>query len=87
LGASVPQMWLLLSKDFVGLVLLSCIIASPIAFYFLDNWLQKYSYRITMGPDIFLLAAAMAIMLTLLTVSFQAIRAALKNPADSLRTE
>jgi len=80
-------MWLLLSKDFVGLVLLSCIIASPIAFYFLDNWLQKYSYRITMGPDIFLLAAAMAIMLTLLTVSFQAIRAALKNPADSLRTE
>jgi len=87
LGASVPQLWMLLSKDFLLLVGLSCAIASPIALYFLHNWLQQYDYRISIGSDVFVLASATAILITLLTVSFQAIRAALANPVESIRTE
>jgi putative ABC transport system permease protein len=87
LGASVAQVWLLLSKDFIILVLISCIIASPIALYFLNNWLQKYNYRITIGPGVFVLSAIAAIIITLVTISFQAIKAALTNPVKSLRSE
>ena len=87
LGASVSQLWLLLSRDFLVLVLLSCVVASPIAYYFLDQWLHKYSYRISIGPGVFLIAAVMAIAITLVTVSFQAIRGALVNPTQSLRSE
>jgi putative ABC transport system permease protein len=77
----------LLSKDFLLLVLISCIIASPIAFYFLHGWLQQYDYRISIGAGVFLLAAGMAILITVLTVSFQAIKAAMANPVKSIRTE
>jgi len=87
LGATVSQVWLLLSKDFVFLVVISCMIASPLAFYFLQNWLQKYEYRTNMAPWIFAAAAAGALIITLLTVSFQAIKAAIANPVTSLRTE
>ncbi len=87
LGATVSQVWLLLSKDFIVLVLISCVIASPVALYFLQNWLLKYSYRINIGAGVFLLAAAMAIIITLVTISFQAIKAAVANPVKSLRTE
>jgi len=77
----------LLSKDFIVLVVISCLIASPVAFYFLQNWLLKYSYRISIGTGVFILAASMAIIITLVTISFQAIKAALANPVKSLRTE
>ncbi len=87
LGASVAQVWLLLSKDFIMLVLISCLIASPLALYFLKEWLQKYDYRITIGPGVFVLSAAAAILITLITISFQAIKAALMNPVKSLRSE
>jgi putative ABC transport system permease protein len=87
LGASAPQIWLLLSWDFLLLVLVSCLVASPVAFYFLQNWLQKYTYRITITGMVFLLAALVAIAITLITISFQAIRAAMANPASSLRSE
>ncbi|MBD1394234.1 ABC transporter permease [Mucilaginibacter glaciei] len=87
LGAKVSQLWLLLSKDFILLVVVSCVIASPLAFYFLQNWLQKYDYRITIGPGIFILSAAIAIAITLVTISFQAIKAAIANPVKSLKTE
>jgi putative ABC transport system permease protein len=87
LGASVLQVWLLLSKDFIALVLLSCVIATPIAFYFLHNWLQKYAYRISIGAGVFIIAAGMAILITLVTISFQAIKAAIANPVNSLRSE
>jgi putative ABC transport system permease protein len=87
LGASVAQVWLLLSKDFIMLVLISCVIASPVALYFLSNWLQKYNYRITIGPGVFILSAIVAIIITLATISFQAIKAALTNPVKSLRSE
>ncbi len=87
LGASVAQVWLLLSRDFIVLVMISCVIASPIALYFLHGWLQKYDYRISIGPGVFALSALAAFMITLITISFQAIRAALTNPVKSLRSE
>lgn len=87
LGATVTQVWVLLSKDFIVLVLISCVIASPVALYSLQSWLLKYSYRITIGPGVFILSAAAAIVITLLTISFQAIKAALANPVRSLRSE
>ena len=87
LGASVSQVWVLLSKDFMLLVVISCLIASPIALYFLRGWLQQYDYRISIGVDVFLFSALAAIGITLVTVSTQAIRAALANPVKSIRTE
>jgi len=87
LGASVPEIWMLLSRDFILLVSLSCVIASLLAFNFLQQWLLKYDYRISMGPWIFIGSALIAILITLVTISFQAIRAALMNPVMSLRSE
>jgi putative ABC transport system permease protein len=87
LGASVTQVWQLLSKEFIVLVLISCLIASPIALYFLQGWLMQYSYRISIGPWVFVMAALAAIIITILTISFQAIKAALANPVKSLRSE
>jgi ABC-type antimicrobial peptide transport system permease subunit len=87
LGASVSQLWLLLCKDFIFLISISCIIASPLAFYFLQNWLQKYTYRISIGADVFMLATLAALIITIVTISFQAIKAATTNPVKNLRTE
>ena len=87
LGASVTNLWQMLSKDFVILVLISCIIAAPIAYYFLQEWLQKYTYRTEISWWIFAVAGVGALLITLLTVSFQAIKAALMNPVKSLKTE
>jgi hypothetical protein len=87
LGASVSQMWLMLSKDFIVLVILSCLIASPIAFYFLYKWLQQYSYRISIGPGVFIISTMFAILITIITVSFQSVKAALMTPAKSLKKE
>ncbi|RYY09660.1 MAG: FtsX-like permease family protein, partial [Chitinophagaceae bacterium] len=87
LGATIAQIWLMLSRDFIALVVISCIIASPIAYYFLHNWLQKYDYRITIGPWIFLIAGAISLIIAILTVSVQAIKAAVANPVKSIRTE
>ena len=87
LGASVQQIVGLLSKDFLKLVILSILIASPIAYYFMDKWLQDFAYRVNISWWIFALAGILAIVIALLTVSYQAIRAALANPVKSLRTE
>ncbi len=87
LGASTVNLWNLLSREFVLLVLVSCIIASPIAYYYLDNWLGNYDYRIGIKWHVFALACVMALLITLATVSFQAIKAAIANPVKSLRTE
>ena len=87
LGASVAQMWAMLSKEFVYLVILSCLIASPIALYFLSDWLKRYEYHIELSWIVFAVSALTAIVITLLTVSFQAIKAALMNPVKSLRSE
>jgi ABC-type antimicrobial peptide transport system permease subunit len=87
LGASVFNLWTLLSRDFLLLVFISCFIATPIAWYYLSQWLQKYEYRMDISPWIFALVCLGALMITILTVSFQTIRAALSNPIKSLRTE
>jgi ABC-type antimicrobial peptide transport system permease subunit len=87
LGASVSQVWMLLSKDFIVLVFLSCVIGSPIAYYFLHGWLMDYNYRISIGADVFVSSALLAILITIITISFQAIKAAIANPVKSLRTE
>jgi hypothetical protein len=62
-------------------------LASPVALYFLNEWLAKYDYRITIGADVFVIAGLAAVAITLLTISFQAIKAAVANPVKSLRTE
>jgi ABC-type antimicrobial peptide transport system permease subunit len=87
LGASVLNLWQLLSKDFVKLVLISCIIAVPVAYYFMNEWLKDYQYKIDIGAGVFVAVIAISLVITLVTVSFQAIRAAMANPTKSLRTE
>jgi len=87
LGASVTNLWALLSKDFVILVLISLFIASPIAYYFMNKWIMNYNYRAGISWWIFVLAGVGALFITLLTVSFQAIKAALMNPVKSLKSE
>ena len=87
LGASVGSLWGLLSKDFLGLVVIACLLSMPIAGYFLNGWLNQYSYRTELSWWIFALSGAGALVITLLTVSFQSIKAALMNPIKSLRSE
>jgi ABC-type antimicrobial peptide transport system permease subunit len=87
LGASVFSVWNLLSKDFIGLVGISFLIAIPLAWYGMHKWLQDYSYRINISWGIFFIAGMIAVVMALATVSFQSIKAALANPVKSLRTE
>lgn len=87
MGASVMQLWLLLSKDFMLLVIIGCGIAAPVAYYALQHWLDSYAYRIHIGPGVFVLAALGALLITICTVSYQAIKAAFINPVNSLRAE
>lgn len=87
LGASTKGVVVLLSKEFIKLVLISLLIASPVAWYFMNKWLQDFAYRIHISWWIFFLAGMLTILLALITVSFQAIKAALANPVKSLRSE
>ena len=87
LGASVPDVWKMLSAEFVLLVSISCLIGIPVAGYFLGQWLQKYEYRTEVSWWIFAVTITGSIALTLLTVSFQTIKAAMTNPVNSLRSE
>jgi putative ABC transport system permease protein len=87
LGATVFNLWRLLSKDFVVLIVISLLIATPVAYYFMHNWLQNYQYRTEIAWWIFAATALGAIIITLATVSYQSIKAALTNPVRSLKTE
>ena len=87
LGASVTNLVGMLSAEFIKLVLVATFIAFPIAWYFLKGWLEKYAYRIEIEWWYFALAAIVAVFIALLTVSSQAIRAALMNPVKSLKTD
>ncbi len=87
LGASVTNITVLLSKNFVKLVAMSIVIASPVAWWAMHQWLEGYEYRIHISWWIFLIAGFVAILIALITVSFQAIKAAIANPVKSLRTE
>ncbi|HMH23976.1 MAG TPA: ABC transporter permease [Puia sp.] len=87
LGATVTNILTLLSKDFIRLVVLSILIATPIAGWAMHKWLQDFAYHIPVSVDIFVLAGILAVLIALTTISFQAIKAALSNPVKSLRTE
>jgi ABC-type antimicrobial peptide transport system permease subunit len=87
LGASVFNLWQMLSKEFALLIIISCFIAIPLAWYYLNNWLQQYDYRTNMSLWVFIISGIGALVITLITVSFQAIKAAIANPVKSLRTE
>ncbi len=87
LGASVFNLWKLLSREFVILVMISLLIAVPVSWYYLQGWLQHYTYRTEISWWIFIVAGLGALAITLVTVSFQAVKAALANPVKSLRSE
>jgi putative ABC transport system permease protein len=87
LGASIPGIVSLLAKDFLRLVFISIVIAIPIAWYAMNQWLDGFVYRITIGWVVFLYAAVIAILIAFLTISFQSVKAALTNPVKNLRSE
>jgi ABC-type antimicrobial peptide transport system permease subunit len=87
LGATVLRLWNMLSKDFVLLVVIACVIAVPTAYYIMDSWLQKFDYHTAISWWIFGIASMGALLITLITVSYQAIKAASVNPVESLRSE
>ncbi|HET9278302.1 MAG TPA: FtsX-like permease family protein, partial [Flavitalea sp.] len=87
LGASVLNVWKMLSKDFVNLVIIACLISIPLSFIFMQDWLRNFEYRTTISWNIFAAVGGGALAITLLTVSFQAIKAAITNPVKSLRSE
>jgi ABC-type antimicrobial peptide transport system permease subunit len=87
LGASVFNLWSLLSKEFVVFVLIAFCIAVPLAYYFMYHWLQNYTYRTKLSWWIFAVSCIGALLITLITVSVQSIKAAITNPVDSLRSE
>ncbi|HEV9036054.1 MAG TPA: FtsX-like permease family protein, partial [Puia sp.] len=87
LGASVLHLWAMLSKDFLLLVSISFLVAIPVSWYIMHGWLQQYDYRTSISVWIFVMTAVAALAITLVTVSFQSIRASLANPVRSLRSE
>ena len=87
LGASVAGIVKLLSKDFLLLIGIAIVMASPLAWYIMNNWLQDFAYRINISWWMFFAAGVIAIFIALVTISFQAIKAAIANPVDSLRSE
>jgi putative ABC transport system permease protein len=87
LGASLPGIVTLLSKDFLKLVVAALVIATPLAWYFMHQWLQDFAYRISIGWWVFIAAGGLAIIVAFVTIGFQAVRAGIANPVKSLRTE
>ena len=87
LGASVTSLIRLLSKEFIVLIVTAFVIATPVAWFFMNKWLRDFAYRININWWIFLVTGVLAIMIALITVGFQAIKAAVANPVKSLRTE
>lgn len=87
LGATVSGLWQMLSRDFVILTVVSCLVATPIGYYLMNNWLNLYEYHTTISGWLLLAIGMGVLVITLITVSFQAVRAALANPVDSLKSE
>ena len=87
LGASVSSLFRLLSKDFLILVLLAFVIATPLAWWAMNKWLENFAYQVPISWSVFAIAGISALVVALLTISFQAIKAAMANPVKSLRTE
>jgi len=86
-GASVNDITLMLSKEFLKLTLIAVLIAFPLAWWAMNNWLQSFAYRIKISPLVFLIAGFSVMLITLITIGFQSIKAAIANPVKSLRTE
>jgi putative ABC transport system permease protein len=87
LGASTARIAYMLSFDFLKLVIIAIVLASPVAFYFMTKWLQDFAYRINIQWWMFIVAAAIAVLIGSITVSIQAVKAALANPVKTLRSE
>jgi putative ABC transport system permease protein len=87
LGASLNNIFRLLTQNFLMLVFISFVIAIPLAWYMMQQWLEDYEYKIQIGWEVFVLAGVMAVLIAILTISYQSIRAALMNPVDNLRAE
>jgi len=87
LGAAVSRIMMLISKEFIILILIACVVATPVGYYFIHKWLQDFAYRINISWWMFPLTGVSVIIIALMTLSYQAIKAALANPAKSLRTE
>jgi putative ABC transport system permease protein len=87
LGASVTNLCILMSKEFIWLVLIACLIASPLAYWFMKDWLNKYDYRVNISFEVFAAVGMLALVIALFTVSTQAIKAAITNPVKSIKTE
>jgi putative ABC transport system permease protein len=87
LGATVAAIVALVSKDFLKLVIVSIVIASPVAWYAMNNWLQDYAYRINIGFWVFVVAGIAAVIIAMATIGYHAVKAALANPVKSLRVE
>jgi putative ABC transport system permease protein len=87
LGASITNLWKMLSKDFVVLVIISCLVATPLSYYFMNSWLEGFQYRTSMSMWMFVAVSAGALLITLLVVSVQTLKAAIGNPVKSLRSE
>jgi len=77
----------MLSKDFLKLVIIAIVIAAPVAWYFMNHWLQDFAYRINIGWYVFLITGIAALLIAFITIGFQSIKAAMANPVESLRTE
>ncbi|HXL55367.1 MAG TPA: FtsX-like permease family protein, partial [Chitinophagaceae bacterium] len=87
IGASVNNIVAMLSKDFLVLVSISLLIAVPLSWWLMNTWLQSFAYRINISPFVFLITGFFVVLITLFTISFQSIKAAIANPVKSLRTE
>ena len=86
-GASVVDITAMLSKDFLQLIFISLVIALPVSWWVMSNWLQNFAYRINITPYVFVIAGISVVLVTLFTISFQSIKAAMSNPVNSLRSE
>jgi putative ABC transport system permease protein len=87
LGASVQRIVTMMTGEFVKLIIISFVIAAPVAWWAMSKWLNDFAFRVSIGWWMFILAAALALIIALVTVSIQAIRAAVTNPVTSLRSE
>jgi putative ABC transport system permease protein len=87
LGATVPQIMVMMSAEFVKLVLIAFVIAVPVAHYGMSKWLEGFAYKVSMGWFVFALAGLVALGIALVTISFEAVKSAMSNPIDSLRSE
>ncbi len=87
LGATMPQIMAMLSKEFIKGVAVAILIACPVAFYFLNQWLRTFAYRVPIGIGIFVLSSLLALLLALATVGYHTVRAARANPVESIRYE